>query len=236
MAIKDFTFTKDETPADTLGKAALQTGIQPGDNGGAVYGLVVGPCMQVPLECFRKEEVHAFYRLTYAQEKTGKTYYNILPHLEIAQVFTIRPEVESALCQLFPHIRFYHNHSMILEKMGLMPSSGTPQLYVCFSKEELFLFSYKEGRLHYANTFPADVAENTAFFILSVWKGLDLDPLNATCILLGESGVKAAASAILGRYIKNVRCTPASEIFHRSAWARNPQIPFDLLALFAPVI
>ena len=128
--------------------------------------------MQVPLECFRKEEAHALYRLTYAQEKTGKTYYNILPHLEIAQIFTVDHEVERILNQHFPGIRFYHSHTMILEKLWLLAQQDKRQLYAYFDEKEVFVFGYRAQQLCYANTFPADVADNAVYFILSVWKDL----------------------------------------------------------------
>ena len=89
VAIEDYIYHEEESVAETLKKAIAQSAIVRKRNNPVVYGLVTGLSMQVPLECFRKEEAHALYRLTYAQEKTGKTYYNILPHLEIAQIFTV---------------------------------------------------------------------------------------------------------------------------------------------------
>ena len=120
VAIEDYIYHEEESVAETLKKAIGQSAIVQKRNNSVVYGLVTGLSMQVPLECFRKEEAHALYRLTYAQEKTGKTYYNILPHLEIAQIFTVDLEVERILSQYFPSIRFYHSHTMRLETLWLM--------------------------------------------------------------------------------------------------------------------
>ena len=114
VAIEDYIYHEEESVAETLKKAITQSAIVRKRNNPVVYGLVTGLSMQVPLECFRKEEAHALYRLTYAQEKTGKTYYNILPHLEIAQIFTVDHEVERILNQYFPGIRFYHSHTCLL--------------------------------------------------------------------------------------------------------------------------
>ena len=92
-----YTCAEGERMADTLERAIAQSALLRQGTPGVVYGLASGPSMQIPLECFRKEEVHALYRLTYAQEKTGKTYYNILPHLEVAQILTVDPETEHLL-------------------------------------------------------------------------------------------------------------------------------------------
>ena len=123
VAIEDYIYHEEESVAETLKKAIGQSAIVQKRNNSVVYGLVTGLSMQVPLECFRKEEAHALYRLTYAQEKTGKTYYNILPHLEIAQIFTVDLEVERILSQYFPSIRFYHSY--IGKAVAFVPTGQT---------------------------------------------------------------------------------------------------------------
>ncbi len=236
VAMEDHAYREGESPAETLREAIAQSAVVRGRNGPVVYGLVAGPSMQVPLECFRKEEAHALYRLTYAREKTGKTYYNILPHLEIAQIFTVDHEEERVLGQRFPGIRFYHSHTMILEKLWLLSRQDKRKLYAYFDGKEVFVFSYREQRLRYANTFPADVAENAAYFILSVWKGLEMDARQEECMLLGGGDIKNATARLLSRYLQNVGNADASDIYRRSALARNRRIPFDLLALWIHVI
>ena len=231
-----YTCAEGERMADTLERAIAQSALLRQGAPGVVYGLASGPSMQIPLECFRKEEVHALYRLTYAQEKTGKTYYNILPHLEIAQIFTIDPETERALCQHFAGIRFYHNHSMLMEKIWMTEQHGQPRLYACFDEGEMFVFCFKEQRLQYANTFPTDVAGNAAYYLLSAWKGLELDAQTTPCVLLGQSSLKDETARQLAKFVRNVKNASATDIFKRSTLARNPQIPFDLLALLANVV
>ena len=236
VAIEDYIYHEEESVAETLKRAIGQSAIVQKRNNSVVYGLVTGLSMQVPLECFRKEEAHALYRLTYAQEKTGKTYYNILPHLEIAQIFTVDLEVERILSQYFPSIRFYHSYTMILEKLWLLSQQDKRQLYAYFDEKEVFVFGYREQRLCYANAFPADMADNAVYFILSVWKDLKMDVRQEECILLGNGNIKNDTARILTRYLQNVRNTDTADIYRRSTLARNQQLPFDLLALWVHVI
>ena len=231
-----YTCAEGERMADTLERAIAQSTLLRQGAPGVVYGLASGPSMQIPLECFRKEEVHALYRLTYAQEKTGKTYYNILPHLEIAQIFTIDTELEQLLLRHFPGMRFYHGHTMVLEKMWLLETQGLHRLYAYFHEQEIFVFAYREQRLAYANSFPADVAENAVYFLLSVWKDLKMDAQQGECVLIGEHGIKDSTAQLLSKYLAHVKETQATEIFRRSSLARDPQVPFDLLALWANVV
>ncbi len=235
--VEDYVRREGENIAETLRRAIAQSAVTGKKKcPSAVYGLATGPAMQVPLECFRKEDVHALYRLTYDREKTGKTYYNILPHPEIAQIFTVDREVEHILGQCFPGTRFYHSHSMILEKLWLLARQDKQQLYAYFDEREIFVFGYREQRMRYANTFPADVAANAAYFILSVWKDLKLDVHEGECILLGDDDIKDDTARLLSRYLQNVTNAGAADIFRRFVPAQDRQVPFDLLALWAHVI
>ncbi len=237
VATEHYDYRADEPAAATLQQALAQSVLAGQQQRPLmVYVLAGGPSMLVPLECFRKEEAHALYRLTYLQEKTGKTYYNILPHLEVAHVFTIDADTEKVLCQHFPNIRFYHSHTMVLEKMGMLETRGNECLYVYFREQEIFVFCYRGQQLGFANIFPADHTENIIYFILSVWKGLDIDRQEGECVLLGAHALKPDAARLLRRYLRNVREAAPADIFRRSALARDPQLPFDLLALLANTI
>lgn len=231
-----FRYREGESHADTLEKALAQSALTGRKSYTGVYGLVAGPSIQVPLEAFRKEEANTLFRLTFAQNQTGKIYYNILPHLEIAKIFSVEKDVEQTLCLHFPGIRFYHAETMLLEKMLTFDTKDCRRLYVYFHEEEMLVFRYQEQKLHYANTFPADQTDNAAYFILSVWKHLGLDAREGECILLGENGIKAECARTLGKYLYRVKSLASADIYRRYAPARSEQIPFDLLTLLVNVI
>lgn len=237
-AIKEesFRYNNKESHAETFEKALAQSMLTKNNRYMCVYGLVVGKSIQIPLEAFHKEEANTLFRLTFAQEQAGKIYYNILPHLEIAKVFSIEKDIEMLLCKHFPGIRFYHAETMLLENMLPSETQDKQRLYVYFHEQDLFIFHYKEQKLHYANTFPAGQADNIAYFILSVWKNLNLDNLEGECILLGKNENLVACIKILGKYLHCVKSLSSSDIYRRYSPARNTHYPLDLLALFINVI
>ncbi|MCD8318528.1 MAG: DUF3822 family protein [Paraprevotella sp.] len=233
---ESYLYGGEGAPVDVLRQALAQSAMIQNAGPAIVRGLVAGPSIQVPLAYFRKEEVNSLYRLTYAQEKKVRTYYNLLPHLNIAQVFTIDLEIEQALSRRFPDIKLYHNHTMLLEKMWMLTPQEEQRFYVCFHENEFFVFCFREQRLSYANTFPADLTENAVYFILSVWKDLGLDVQNEVCILMGNHAIKNGTARSLSRYLRRVQNAVPADIYRRSLLTHIPDIPFDLLSLLVHVI
>ena len=72
---------------------------------------------------------------------------------------------------------------MILEKLWLLSQQDKRQLYAYFDEKEVFVLGYREQRLCYANAFPADMADNAVYFILSVWKDLKMNVKNVHALL-----------------------------------------------------
>lgn len=237
-AIKTETYhyQNGESHAETLEKALAQSTLTERKSYLGIYCLITGPSIQTPLEAFKKEEANTLFRLTFAQKQVGKIYYNILPHLEIAKIFSVDKELEQMLCRRFPGIRFYHADTMLLEKMLTFDTKDKQRLYVYFHEQEMLVFGYKEQKLHYANSFPADHSDNATYFILSVWKHLAMDTREGECILLGENSIKNECTQTLGKYLHQVKPLTSADIYRRYASARNPQVPFDLLTLLVNVI
>lgn len=237
-AIKEenYRYDNEESHIAQFERALAQSALAGRKSYLSVYGLIIGPSIQIPLESFRKEEANTLFRLAFAQEHTGKIYYNILPHIEIAKVFSVDKDIEMSLRKQFPDIRFYHAETMLLEKMWPLGSKGKQRLYVYFHEQEMFVFSYKEQKLQYANTFPADQADNAAYFILSVWKSLSLDAREGECILLGGNNIETECAKTLGKYLHNVTLLSSADIYRRYAPAKNTQIPLDLLTLLVNII
>lgn len=236
VEVEDYAYNSAERKAETLMNAVSRSALIRGKDLAAVYALVTTPSMSIPLECFRKEEAPHLFRLTYSDAGVGKTYYNILPHVEVAQIFSVDMEIERKMRAQFPDVRVYHSLTMVLEKMWFLERQGLRRLNVFFNEKDFFVFAFNGGgMLQYANTFPADAPENAAYFILSVWKDLEMDAHNDECVLLGDGVLKKDAEHLLIKYLKNVQNLSAADIYRRPLQAQGAKVPFDVQALLANV-
>ena len=235
-AREEYAYAGGEEKAERLERAARESALVRGKDIGAVYALATGAWACIPLECFRKEEAPRWLRLIYSVGASGRTYYNILPHVETALVFVVEGAVEQTLKTQFPDVRFYHSMTMVMEKLSQMPRQGRRALYVCFDEERAGVFAFDAGgRLEYANEFPADVGENAAYYILSVWKDLGLDVRKDEVVLLGEGALREAAGGLLRKYVRVVRDVQAGDIYRKPLSAEGGAVPADVQALLANV-
>lgn len=197
-----------------------------------ISALFHGPVSHVPLELFNKDQRKTFFELTCPHPAESNIHYNILPHLEMADLFAIPKEIERLLLEHFPTIHFYAQNSMILER-SVQQASGEqkPILYAYFYTGYMFLFRYEQKRILFANEFRISTAQDALYYILNVWKSLGMDPLQDSCILIQPENGPEELAALLAQYIRQIHTANLSEWFRGAPLARLKDIPFDILSL-----
>lgn len=236
VTAEHYVYEQGESAAVSMEHALVHSALIRNHKHASVYILVADVCMQVPLKHFDKSEAQALYNLTFHNEKRLRTYYNILPHIEVALVFGIDHDTDKVLSRHFPQMRVYHAHTMLLEKIKLTTDQVSTRLYVYLHGEEAFVFHMNDRQLQYANTFKADHPDTTAYYILSVWKQEGLDQEQDVCVLFGNTPNVTAVASSLSPYIRKVSATTAIELFRRSPLARIRELPTDLVALLGTTI
>ena len=166
------------------------------------------PSTRIPLDEFRSEEAQALYRLTFGQDSLQgmNMHYEMLPALEVIEVFVIDANIENLIMQHYPHATIHSYFGQLLNKMlarDKRKGGEESRLYVHCNGRQLFLFTYEKGALKFANSFEADNLSNQLYFLLYVWKQLEMDQEKDICILLGKDKVLENA---LKKYISHIEC------------------------------
>lgn len=202
-----------------------------------VFVLVCSPSTRVPLEAFRREEADSLYELTFAQldMKTLRVGYNILPHLEVVELYSISHYVEEAILQFYPTARFFGSRAMLLERLLRFDEEATDSgacLYVCAEDEAYTLVAFDKGRLRFANTFLVASETDALYYILSVWKRLDMDAIADRLVFIQSHSASDTSLPESARsYIRNVDTPSVATLFSNVALAREREVPLDLMAL-----
>lgn len=166
------------------------------------------PSTRIPLDEFRSEEAQALYRLTFGPDSLQgmKMHYEMLPALEVIEVFVINAEIEDIILHHYPHASLHSYFGQLMNRMWARDKrrqDDTRRLYAHYNGRQLFLFSYEQGQLRYANSFEANTISNQLYFLLYVWKQLEMRQTKDVCVLIGKD--KELTSA-LEQYIRNIEC------------------------------
>lgn len=161
-----------------------------------------------------------------------RVHYNILPHLEIAELFTIPQNIEQILLKQFPAIHFYTQNAMVLERtVQQCPSDNVQTLYVYFYAQRVFIFHYQNKKVRFANEFAIVTVSDALYYILNVWKRLELNQENDRCILIQPENAPENITTQLSQYLRHITVADMKEWFGQAPLSRIKDIPFDILSL-----
>lgn len=182
--------TEDETLAD-----ALERGLNLGRIKGRRYERVTllssSPSTRVPLDEFRREDMLALYRLTFSgmTARHEDMRFQLLPGLEIVEIFALSSQVVSVMQNHYPSAVVKSFYGSLLEYVSERQQGTTsPVTYHAVVVEGgLFIVVLRRGKLIFANVFHAEHDADKLYFMLYVWKTLDLDAWHDSCTLYGAS-------------------------------------------------
>lgn len=172
----------------------------------AVEMVLDAPTTRIPLEQFQREDIEMLYRLTFPHidPKEHHIGYEILPHLEVVEIYAIPAELLHTLQRHCPLVQLHTLQGRIMEDEARSEShTTTPQrsLHVHQLASSLFVFTLSRRRLHLACTYEPQHPSDAAYYVLQLWKRLEFDAHHDTCVL-HDCGALADA---LSRFIQNVK-------------------------------
>ena len=182
--------TGEETLADALERGLNLSRIK-GRRYERVTLLSSSPSTRVPLDEFRREDMLAVYRLTFSgmSVRHEDMRFQLLPGLEVVEIFTLSSQVVSVLQTHYPSAVIKSFYGSLLEYVSeKQQGATTPVTYHAVVVEGgLLIVVLKRGRLAFANVFHAEHDDDKLYFMLYVWKTLDLDAWHDPCMLYGAS-------------------------------------------------
>lgn len=157
------------------------------------------PTTQIPLDEFRREDIVAVYRQVFTDSmvRAEDLAVQILPRLEVVCVYRQPAALERALREVFPQATMQNYNACLMEyaashSQGVRSSDyeggyrGSVAFHAVVTDEELLIVAVSRGRLLYANTFACDNDADRLYFLLSVWRLLEMDGQYDRCNIYGD--------------------------------------------------
>lgn len=172
--------------------------------------VLLADCLstRIPLNEFRSEEVQSLFRLTYGNGVPEGTVirYEVLPALEMVEVFALTPEVEDIVKEFFPTVVTHSLHGQVLlrgqEAEARMPL-GKRRMHASVEGEQLMLFTFVDNRLNYCNTFAVNDLQGRLYYTLYVWTHLELAQERDILVLHGSD---EAFHTEIKNFIRDIEC------------------------------
>jgi len=154
--------------------------------------LVLSPSTCVPLEYFRREEVFPLYNLTFPSLKVNKAevHYQILPSLEVVELFSVNQELLRTVQDIYPDVEIVSLEGRAIENIAnadRKKQDRSIHFYAMIAPKNLLVCCFKEQRLYYSSTFNVDNDGDRLYYIMGVWRSLQMEELKQPLYLNNSS-------------------------------------------------
>ena len=143
---------------------------------------------QVPLDDYRRENLVAVYRQVFSDSNVNSSdlAVQILPQLEVVCIYRMPTAVEQALREVFPQATIQCFSACLIEytrlcSQGVRTSDyggghrGSVSFHAVMESNVMHIIAFSHGHLLCANRFPCNNDTDRLYFLLDVWKHLDMD-------------------------------------------------------------
>lgn len=142
--------------------------------------LVLSPSTCVPLEYFRREEVFPLYNLTFPSLKVNKAevHYQILPSLEVVELFSLNQQILQTIQAIYPDVEISSLEGRAIETIAnadRKKEGHSIHFYAMVAPKNMLVCCFKEQRLYFASTFTVDNDADRLYYIMGVWKSLQME-------------------------------------------------------------
>ncbi len=201
--------------------------------------LIDSDVLIVPVECFDErlmEEMyyHAFPRNDVKGErKEDAVYYNVLPDLNAVAVFAMNKDLRLVIDDHFQDVRLITAMSPVWRHLHQRSFTGARhKLYGYFHEKRLEVFCFHQNRFKFCNTFEASRAHDSLYFLLYVWKQLQLDPEYDELHIVGDIPKEEWLTEELKRYLQKAYVINPKADFNNHPVTEIKGMPYDLQTFF----
>ncbi len=175
----------------------------------------------VPLEYFEDDQAELIFYHNHPRQPNETILYNILRRHNAVVLYSMDKSAHMFLKERFPEVYFYPQAAPLLEYFQTKSRLGnSKKIFCCLHKDSLEVYCYDRGRLLLANSFECRQTSDRTYYLLYVWKQLELDQQRDELHLTGLLTDKEALLAALRKFVLQV-------------FVMNPETNIDFQALLS---
>lgn len=189
--------------------------------------------LMVPVETFNEEQMDTLYHHAYLCKEPSVVCYNVLPDLNSVAVFAISKDLKLVIDDHFQNANIVTAMSAVWRHLHQRSFTGNRnKLYGYFHEKRLEIFSFQQNRFKFCNSFDANRAHDSLYFLLYVWKQLQLEPEHDELHIVGDIPEEEWLVSELRRFLKNAYVINPVADFNRHPVTTIKTMPYDLQTLY----
>lgn len=196
-----------------------------------VHVMLDAPSLLVPLEEFQEDTVEALYQHSFPYKDNEEVTYNVLPYLNAVSVFSINKDLNLVLKDNFRTFHLFTTAAPVWHHLHTRSFTGVHRkLYGYFHDKILEIFCFNQNRFKFANSYEAPHSHDAIYFLLYVWKQLNMDAEKDELHIAGDIPEKDWLISELRKYLRNAFIINPSADFNRNA-VTQVNMPYDFQTL-----
>ena len=195
--------------------------------------MVDSSVLMVPVEKFDETQMADLYHYTFPDSRQDTVAYNVLPDLNAVALFAMNKDLRLVIDDHFRATKFIAAVSPVWRHLHQRSYTGArSKLYGYFHERQLEVFSFQQNRFKFCNTFSVKHAHDGLYFLLYVWKQLQLQPRFDEIHIVGDIPQQEWLLDELHRYVnKAFAINPAADFNHVPVTAVKG-VPYGMQTLF----
>lgn len=203
--------------------------------------MIDSDVLMVPMDLFEEGEMRTMYLHAFPAHEQDVVLHNVLPDLNAVAVFSMNKDLRTVIDDHYEDVITIAAVSPVWRHLHQRSYTGrNEKLFAYFHEQRMEVFSFRQNRFRFCNSFAATNHNDAVYYLLNVWEQLKLDPLADELHLVGD--VLLSDKAIdnfdreqlltsLRTYLARVYVISPTADFNRDAVTTIKGMPYDLQTL-----
>ena len=233
IAYENYTVKSGFSIAANLREAFQQSSLLTQEEYNRAQVMLAAPSMLVPIEEFDEDQIETLYRYTFATRSNTTVIRSVLPHQNAVALMAINTDLKTVIDDHYTDVLYMPVEQPVWNYMHhRSPISLYRQLYAYFHDGSLSIFAFNKNRFSFCNTYNGSHTQNSVYYILYVWKLLQMDAEKDELYIAGTPDQEDNLLEQLHRYLAKAYAVNAAAEFNRAPITDIKGITLDMVTLY----
>lgn len=198
-----------------------------------VHVMVDSPVLVVPIEVYDEACVTPLYDHSFLRDESHTVLPCVLPTLNAVALFAMSRDLRLVIDDHFANAKYMCVAAPVWRHLQQRSYTGLRRkLYGYFHDKRLDVFAFGQNRFKFYNTFDTSLPHDALYFLLYVWRQLQMDCENDELHIAGDIPDRESVLSELRRYVQRAYAINPVGDFNRSPVTQIKAMPYDLMTYY----